>query len=91
MSDTFSLYDAKARFSELIRRVREGRTITISYRGEPVAEVRPVTPSMGLAGRLRELEQRGALLRADATKATLKRVAKRPGALARFLAERDRS
>ena len=42
MTDIYSIYDAKARFSELIRKVREGRTVMVSYRGEPVAEIRPV-------------------------------------------------
>ena len=41
MTDLLSVYEAKTRFSEVIRQVREGRTITISYRGEPVAEIRP--------------------------------------------------
>ena len=42
MSITYSTYEAKARFSEIIRHVREGRTVTVSYRGEPVAEVRSI-------------------------------------------------
>ena len=43
--DTFSTYDAKARFSEVLRRVREGRTVTVTYQGEPVAEIRPLDRS----------------------------------------------
>lgn len=40
--DRYSTHDAKARFSELVRKVREGRSVTITYRGEPVAELRPI-------------------------------------------------
>ena len=40
MALSYSIYEAKARFSEVIRQVREGKTVTVSYRGEPVAEIR---------------------------------------------------
>ena len=42
MNLTLSTYEAKARFSEVIRLVREGRTVHISYHGKPVAEIRPI-------------------------------------------------
>ena len=42
MTITYSTYEAKARFSEVLRQVREGKTVTISYRGEPAAEIRPI-------------------------------------------------
>ena len=42
MGITYSTYEAKTRFSEVLRQVREGATITVSYRGEPVAEIRPI-------------------------------------------------
>lgn len=35
---SFSLYDAKARFSEIVRMVREGTSVTVTVHGEPVAE-----------------------------------------------------
>ena len=56
----YSAYDAKARFSELLRAVMDGERVVISYRGKPVAEMRPLEP-----------------------------VIDTPGALARFLHERD--
>lgn len=91
MADTFSLYEAKARLSEIVRLVREqGRIITISYRGEPVAEVRPIKAATGIAGRLRALEAGGQLIPARAKDFPLTPVAKRPGALGRFLADRSR-
>ena len=65
MATTYSTYEAKARFSEVLRQVREeGKTITVSYRGEPVAEIRPVRPKpQTVEERLDELERGGELVR----------------------------
>lgn len=90
MKYTYSLYDAKARLSALVRKVREGHHVTITLHGEPVAELRPVTKSEGgLAARLKELEERGVIHPAAARPGPIRPVAKRPGALKRFLDERD--
>ena len=90
MARTYSIYEAKARFSEVIREVREGETVTVSYRGEPVAEIRAIQQSRKptLDERLDHLERRGALVRPAGASRDFKMVAERPGALARFLAER---
>ena len=90
MQNTYSTHEAKARFSELLRQVRQGKTVTISYRGEPVAEIRsiqhkPMTPE----ARLEELERRGILVRPNGQRRSLKAVELRAGALKRFLAERS--
>ena len=42
MALEYSIYEAKARFSEVIRQVRDGKTVTVSHRGEPVAEIHPI-------------------------------------------------
>ena len=90
MARTYSIYEAKARFSEVIREVREGETVTVSYRGEPVAEIRAIqrseTPT--LDDRLDDLERRGALVRPAAPNRDFRMQARKPGALARFLNER---
>ena len=90
MARTYSIYEAKARFSEVIREVREGETVTVSYRGEPVAEIRAIqqaeTPT--LDERLDHLERRGALVRPARARSDFRMVADRPGALGRFLKER---
>ncbi|MGH7673761.1 MAG: type II toxin-antitoxin system Phd/YefM family antitoxin [Gemmatimonadales bacterium] len=89
MATTYSLYDAKAKLSEILRRVREGDTVTITYRGEPVAEMRPIRrTARTLEERLHELEQRGVLLRGQ-RRGRLRPIARRRGALQRFLRERD--
>ena len=91
MAMIYSVYEAKARFSEVIRQVREGKTVTVSYRGEPVAEISPIDrqDEPTLDQRLRDLEKRGALVQTRTERQSLAPVVRRPGALARFLAERD--
>ena len=90
MKDTYSLYEAKAKLSAIVRQVREGRRVVITVHGEPAVEMRPVEKTAdGLAARLATLEEHGVLLRRDPAAVRLEAVAKRPGALARFLAERD--
>jgi prevent-host-death family protein len=86
----YSIYEAKAKFSQLIRRVRQGSTIIVSHRGKPVAEIRPIrSADVGLEERLEQLERRGVLRRPIDPEAPLEAVARRPGALKRFLDERD--
>ena len=89
MQNTYSTYEAKARFSELLRQVRQGKTVTISYRGKPVAEIRSIQQKPAtVEERLEELEQRGVLVR-PSQRRSLKTVEPRVGALKRFLAERS--
>ena len=90
MPDTYSLYEAKAKFSAISRQVREGRSVTITYRGEPVAELRPsAKPDHGVAARLKTLEDRGILTRAKDPQAPINAGPRRRGALKRFLDSRD--
>ncbi len=90
MSRTYTAYEAKSRFSEVLRQVRSGQSVIIAYRGEPVAEIRPLDPvAPGLAARLDSMAAAGTLLPRTAGRAPLRPLAKRSGALKRFLAERD--
>ncbi len=90
MGITYSTYEAKARFSEVLRQVREGKTVTISYRGEPVAEIRSIRKNPAtLHERLDDLARSGVLVRSHEPRKPLTAAAHRAGALARFLAERD--
>ncbi|HET7622629.1 MAG TPA: type II toxin-antitoxin system prevent-host-death family antitoxin [Gemmatimonadaceae bacterium] len=90
MRETYSLYEAKAKLSAIIRRVREGDSIVVTVHGEPVAEIRPIPREpTALTERLELLAERGILVRPEADAPGPRAVARRPGALARFLAERD--
>ena len=51
--------ELKTRLGRYLREVRRGRTIVVTDRGEPVAELRPV--SMSGAGSAGELDRLGAL------------------------------
>ena len=89
MQNVYFTHEAKARFSELLRQVRQGKTVTISYRGKPVAEIRSIQQKPAtVEERLEELEQRGVLVR-PSQRRPLKAVEPRAGALKRFLAERS--
>lgn len=95
MPDEYSLYEAKAKLSALVRQVREGSTIVITVHGEPAAELRPIEKverERSLAERIAEMEARGELsprVRKRGETLGLQPVAQRPGALKRFLKERD--
>lgn len=94
MPDTYTTYEAKSRFSEIIRRVRAGRRVIISYRGQPVAEIAPVAqPPATLEQRLDAMRREGILVDGQPAKgrdaAAFRVGPRRPGALKRFLASRD--
>ncbi len=90
MGIIYSTYEAKARFSEVLRHVRDGNVVTVSYRGEPVAEIRSIRKGPAtIEERLDDLERRGVLVRSGELRRPLTAVSERPGAVNRFLAERE--
>ena len=90
MEIIYSASEAKARLAQIIRQVREGKTVTVSYRGEPVAEIRPIQSEPAtIEQRLGHLERRGVLVRSSEPRRPLRAVTQRVGALERFLAERN--
>ncbi len=87
---TYSTYEAKAKFSEVIRKVRAGQRVVISYRGKEIAEIRPITGlGGGLARSIGRLEEEGVLSQPHNTGGRLEPIAKKPGALTRFLESRE--
>jgi prevent-host-death family protein len=88
MSRAYPVHEAKAKLSEILRKVRGGRGVVISDRGREVARVVPIEPPKALGQRLARLEEEGALLRRDGSVTLIKPVARRRGALRRFLASR---
>ncbi|MGQ0639383.1 MAG: type II toxin-antitoxin system Phd/YefM family antitoxin [Gemmatimonadaceae bacterium] len=95
MRDEYSLYDAKAKLSALVRLVREGRSVIITLHGKPAAELRAIDENVrpkSLDERLAELDARRAIVRAGrkpSDAAAFPMGPRRPGALKRFLKQRD--
>jgi prevent-host-death family protein len=89
MATTYSLYEAKAKFSEVMRKVRAGQRIVIAYRREEIAEIRPIERSGGLAKRVARLEDAGSVSRTPNRAGRLRPLTRRRGALARFLEARE--
>ncbi|GMU67437.1 MAG: hypothetical protein AMXMBFR36_37110 [Acidobacteriota bacterium] len=92
MAAEFAVHEAKVRFSELLRRVRRGERVVITWHGKPIAELRPHDPTVeSLDERWQRLAAEGRIAPAvaGATTLGLRPVARRPGALGRFLSERD--
>jgi prevent-host-death family protein len=90
MSQTFSIYEAKARLSELIRLVKSRRNVIITERGVPVARMVPYRGSKvePLEGRIERLKDLGAVL-TPTHDFDAKPVVRLRGATSRFL-EKDR-
>ena len=86
---TYPTHEAKAKLSEILRRVRRGETIRITYHGEEIAEVRPISHVDEPEQTVERLVDSGILERAANPVGVLEAVANRPGALERFLADRE--
>ena len=69
MESVYSTYEAKAKFSELLRKVRQGGRVVITFHGQPVAEIRPIEK------RMETLEERIERLTAEASSAAVAKVA----------------
>jgi len=90
MRDTYTLYEAKAKLSALVRMVREGRPVVITVHGKPAVELRAISPqAAGIQARMDKLAERGILVRPERPGVRPHAVERRPGALKRFLDDRD--
>jgi antitoxin (DNA-binding transcriptional repressor) of toxin-antitoxin stability system len=90
MTKVYSTWEAKTKFSEIVRKVRGGETVYVAYRGERVAEVRPISrEEQPLEERLDNLERSGVVTRATESPSGMKPLVRKRGALARFLESRD--
>lgn len=89
MAQVYSAYEAKAKFSEILRKVKAGQRVIISYHGEEVAEIRPIVAPRSLEASLKKLEAEGVIGPPARPEGELKPVVTRSGALARFVASRE--
>ena len=66
------------------------RTEAVSYRGKPVAEIRPIAkPPQNIQERLEEMEREVTLVRSTLPRCVFRPGEPKPGALERFLADRN--
>lgn len=87
---TYSIYEAKAKLSELLRAVRKGQRVTITDRGREVARLVPIAEDEGLEDRMADLIAAGILSPpAVGPLPGPEFGVSRPGALDRFLQERE--
>ncbi len=90
MTERYSIYDAKAKLSSIVRQVREGQSAIITVHGEPVAEIRPYArPKETIGERFERWVAEGKIIPAKERGRGFKPGNPTPGALERFLADRD--
>lgn len=87
MDNAYSVYETKTQLSALLRRVKTGRAMIITEHGRPIARLVPYHTHESLPERLDRLTASGHLL--PRTARTLRPGPRRPGALKRFLRERE--
>ena len=88
----FSIYETKARLSEVLRLVKTRREVIITERGRPIAKIVPfeAEEDASLDHRIEQLAASGQIVAASvAPGEPLSIPRKAPGALQRFLADRD--
>lgn len=83
--------ELKARLGTYLRRVRQGRTLVVTDRGQPVAELRPIAAGSGVEAVLARLTAAGAVTRTvTGPLAPFRQVASRGrSAAAAIVAERE--
>lgn len=90
MGARYSIYDAKAKLSEIIRTVKRNRSVVITERGREVARVVPVERAQTLEERIADLTAQGVIVPAKADhRVGLGPIAQRRGAVARLHADRE--
>lgn len=93
---TYSTREAAARLPAIIEKVRNGKTVIVADEGEPAVEIRlasgarsaSTTPAT-MREKLQELERDGTLVRTTIRNRNRKIGEPIPGALDRFLADRE--
>jgi len=92
MARAYSIYEAKAKLSELLRVVKSGKEVVVSERGQPVAKIIPFKVEAGFKERWKQLCSAGMIVEASERphfKEGNSDQEKTTGALSRFLRERD--
>lgn len=92
MPAEYSVYEAKAKLSEILRLVKADREVTITERGKRIAKIIPydVEAESTLDGRLEALRREGQIQQAGVSPKQLEIAGQKvEGALRRFLEDRS--
>lgn len=88
-SNEYSTYEAKAKFSELLRKIKKNKRIVITSRGTPIAELIPfVNEEETTLQRLARFESQGVIDGDTKIRDPFEPLDKSLGALKRFLHSR---
>jgi len=87
VSQQFSIYETKAKLSQLLKIVKSGKELIITERRQPIAKIVPLPDKETFRDRLQILANQGSLLPRKKNK--IKAGPKKSGALKRFLEERE--
>jgi len=82
------VHEARRKLTEILRKVKQGRSVTISERGREIARVIPIDTPVELDNRIEHLRRQGVILPATESRDAIRPIVRRPGALRRFLASR---
>ncbi len=85
---SYSIYETKARLSEVLRNVKKGTEVVVTERGVPIAKVVPFHEAEDLGQHIQNLIANKRILLAE-IKGPFPKGIKRTGALKRFLRERE--
>lgn len=91
MRHAYSIYETKTQLSRLLEEVQKGHELIITKHGEEIAKIIPfVKKEESFEERIQRLTREGVVRprRPSSKKIQLKPVARRPGALKRFLRDR---
>ncbi len=88
MARSYSIYEAKAKLSELLRIVKAGSEVVVMERGKAIAKVVPLQDQSELKARIEHLEQQGLLITPEAKQFPKASKRKIRGGLKRFLEDR---
>ena len=87
MRHAYSIYDLKAKLSQVLKLVADGQQVVVTDRGKPSFEIILFKEKEGIESRLEFFERQG-IVKPGKQGHSLQPLTKKPGALERFLDER---
>ena len=89
MVQAYSVYETKAKLSEILRIVKSGKEVIVNERGRSIARIVPFKPFDTLKERLDWLSHVGQIIKSDSRERDFSVKSPSQGALTRFLEERE--